>query len=258
MAWTNARGIQIRAKNIPGNLNVLADSLSMKDKVIQTEWELSHPVFNQICHCWHQPTVHLFATKLNHQLPMYVSPVPDSQAWETDALNISWEGLDAYVFCPVALIPQVIQKMTTYRCRIIIIAPGWPGTSWFWDLVDLSTKLPRHPLWVNLLTQPFSNRLHNNLAYLNLHAWHLQSVMKVQEDSQRRWRSVLRSLRHTQRRIYESRWSIFGKWCQESQVDISDPTIPEIANFLNYLFKEKTSSHLALLATGQQLLMDWV
>ena len=40
--------------------------------------------------------VDLFATKLNHKLPMYVSPVPDSQAWETDALNFSWEGLDAY------------------------------------------------------------------------------------------------------------------------------------------------------------------
>ena len=40
-------------------------------------------------------------------------------------------------------------------------------------------------------------------------------------------------------RIYESRWFIFGKWCEESQVDISDPTIPDIANFLNCLFTEK-------------------
>ena len=102
---------------------------------------------------------------------MYVSRVPDSQAWETDALNISWEGLVSYVFCPVALIPQVIQQMTTYRCRIIMIARGWPGMSWLSDLVNLSTKLPLSlPLWVNLLSQPFSNRLHNNLAYLNLHA----------------------------------------------------------------------------------------
>ena len=45
--------------------------------------------------------------------------------------------------------------------------------------------------------------------------------------------------RQSSRTIYESRWSIFGKWCQESQVDVSDPTIPDIANFLNYLFKEK-------------------
>ena len=71
---------------------------------------------------------------------MYVSHVPDSWAWETDALNVSWEGLVSYVFCPVALIPLVIQQMTTYRCRIMI-APGWPQMSWFRDLVKLSTKL---------------------------------------------------------------------------------------------------------------------
>ena len=45
--------------------------------------------------------------------------------------------------------------------------------------------------------------------------------------------------RHSSRRIYESRWSIFGKWCEESQVDVSDPTISDVANFLNHLFKEK-------------------
>ena len=100
------------------------------------------------------------------------------------------EGLVSYVFCPIALIPQVIQQMTTYRCRIIMIAPGWPGRSWFWDLVNLSTKfLLRLPLWVNLLTQPFSNRLQNKLAYWNLHVWRLESVMNIQEDSQRKWRN---------------------------------------------------------------------
>ena len=71
---------------------------------------------------------------------MYVSPVPDSQAWETDALKISWEDMDSYMFCLVALIPQVIQMMTTYRCSIIMVAPGWPRMSWFGDLVDFSTK----------------------------------------------------------------------------------------------------------------------
>ena len=48
MAWTNARGIQIRAKHIPGNLNVLADSLSRKDRVIQTEWALNHQIESSI------------------------------------------------------------------------------------------------------------------------------------------------------------------------------------------------------------------
>ena len=34
-----------------------------------------------------------FATRLNHKVPLYVSPVPDQNAWDIDALNINWSGL---------------------------------------------------------------------------------------------------------------------------------------------------------------------
>ena len=90
---------------------------------------------------------------------MCVSPVLDKivRLVRAHALNISWRVLDGYVFGPVALIPQVIQKMTTYRCRIIRMASGRLAVAWFWDLVDLSTKVPlRLLLWVNLLTQSFN------------------------------------------------------------------------------------------------------
>ena len=30
-----------------------------------------------------------FATRLNHKVPLYVSPVPDQNAWDIDALNIT-------------------------------------------------------------------------------------------------------------------------------------------------------------------------
>ena len=36
LAFTNSRRIQIRARHVPGSLNVIADSLSRRDKVIQT------------------------------------------------------------------------------------------------------------------------------------------------------------------------------------------------------------------------------
>ena len=42
-------------------------------------------------------------------------------------------------------------------------------------------------LGVNLLTQPFSNSLHNEIAYLNFHFWYLESDMNIKEDSQRKW-----------------------------------------------------------------------
>ena len=73
------------------------------------------------------PEVDLFATHLNHKLPLYVSPIPDPKAWDIDALNINWTGLTAYAYPPMALLHRVIQKIRQYHCLIIVIAPGWPG-----------------------------------------------------------------------------------------------------------------------------------
>ena len=76
-------------------LNVMAD-LSRSNQVQSTEWSLHPQVFKQIYHKWFTPHVDLFATHLNHKLPLYVSPIPDPKAWDIDALNINWTGLTAY------------------------------------------------------------------------------------------------------------------------------------------------------------------
>ena len=70
------------------------------------------------------PHVDLFATHLNHKLPLYVSPVPDPEAWDIDALNINWTNLTAYAYPPTALLHKVIQKIKQCHCLIIVIAPG--------------------------------------------------------------------------------------------------------------------------------------
>ena len=58
-------------------------------------------MFKQIYQKWFTPHVDLFATHLNHKLPLYVSPVPDPKAWDIDALNINWTGLTAYAYPPM-------------------------------------------------------------------------------------------------------------------------------------------------------------
>ena len=105
--------------------------LSRSNQVKSTEWSLHLQVFKQICHMWFTPHVDLFATRLNHKLPLYMSPVPDQNAWGIDALNINWSGLTAYAYPPMALLHRVIQKIRQCNCLIIVIAPGWPGMPWF-------------------------------------------------------------------------------------------------------------------------------
>ena len=81
LCWCHPRGIVLRAQHIPGCLNVIADKLSRHNQVIQTEWSLSQQVFNLLCSRWARPQLDLFATRFNHKLPSFVSPVPDQKAW---------------------------------------------------------------------------------------------------------------------------------------------------------------------------------
>ena len=104
----------------------------------------------------------LFATHLNHKLPLYVFPVPDPKAWDIDALNINWTGLTAYAYPPTALLHRVIQKIRQCYCLIIVVAPGWPGMPWFWDLVQLSTEIPLQlPVSMTLLKQSHNYVFHS-------------------------------------------------------------------------------------------------
>ena len=92
LSWCTKQQVTLRARHIPGRLNVIADKLSRLGKTIQTEWSLHPKVFQAICSRWHQPQVDLFATRFNNKLPQFVSPVPDPQAWAVDALSLAWEN----------------------------------------------------------------------------------------------------------------------------------------------------------------------
>ena len=62
-------------------------------------------------------------------------------------------------------------KIRQCHCLIIVITPGWPGTPWFWDLVQLSTEIPLQLLVsTTLLKQSHNYVFHSNPQHLNLHA----------------------------------------------------------------------------------------
>lgn len=180
-------GIVLSVKHIPGRLNVLADHLSRKHQTLATEWTLDQKIANAIFASLGTPMVDLFATKFNHRLPLYVSPLPDTAAWGRDALSLNWDLLQAYAFPPFVLLPQVLRKVRDSRCHILLLAPLWPQRVWFNDLLSLLHDLPRSlPRSPDLLFQRNHGRakilLHPNPDLLRLHVWPLSGVPSERRD----------------------------------------------------------------------------
>ena len=239
LSWCHPRGISLRARHIPGRLNVIADKLS--NQLIQTEWSLSQQVFNLLCSKWTQTQLDLFATRFNHKLPKFV--VPDRTAWAVDAMNLSWENLDVYAFPPVSLFSQVVSKLVDQGCRrMILIAPGWPNMPWFWDLVNLSVQIPfKLPLQRDLVTHSAFQRSCSQ-EYQQPEPTCLArraSVIQEQGFSDKVAARIEAPQRHSTRAVYKSKWAIFVKWCDLNKVDFRLPSANQIADFLLHLFKDR-------------------
>ena len=236
MTWCHQYQITLKARHIPGCLNVMADLLSRSNQVQSTEWSLHPQVFHQICQKWFTPHVDLCATHLNHKLPLYVSAAPVPNAWDIDALNINWRGLTAYAYPTMALLHRVIQKIRQCHSLIILIAPGRPGMPWFWDLVQLSTEIPLQlPVSTTLLKQSHNYVFHSNPQHLNLHAWCLGVDSSKNSKVAER---IAASQRSSTRTIYQSKWALFERWCRENSVDFSTPSIKQASDFFMYLYQD--------------------
>ena len=84
LQWCLKHHIVVKIRHI-GKFNVLADRLSRIDKIVKTEWALDKSIAKSIFQMFNYPNLDLFATRFNHKLPLYVSPVLDNQAFATDA-----------------------------------------------------------------------------------------------------------------------------------------------------------------------------
>jgi len=107
------------------------------------EWFLTKSIFIKICKRFGTPTVDLFASRLNAQLPKFVLWRPEPRAWLVDAFSISWTFEFSFIFPPFNLMPQVLQKLRKDGGPAIVVAPLWQSQAWFPQLLEL-TVAPSH------------------------------------------------------------------------------------------------------------------
>ena len=127
--WFQTQDTTLRARHIPGCLNVIADRLSRPNQPIMTEWSLHPEVVNLIFRLWGTPVVDRFATVHNTHLPQFMALVPEPRALTIDALSQNWQGRSMYMFPPFLLLNKVIQKLRTTQTVAVTTVVSTPATT---------------------------------------------------------------------------------------------------------------------------------
>ena len=196
LAYCNPRNILIRAKHIQGCLNVIADSLSRKDKIIQTEWSLHPQIFSLIWQSLAQTNGGHVCHQIESQTTNLCLTSPRCKCYEHRCIEhlLGGSGRLCLLFCSTHtkshtenehLQGQDDSSSTRVAQNALVL-----GSSESVNQAPLQL-----PHWPHLLKQPFSQKFHQNLMYLNLHVWHLDTTQNHLNHSLIRWQIELRHLK---------------------------------------------------------------
>ena len=107
LRWTGSLSVHLAPQFLPGSNNVLADALSRPHQLPHSGWSLNLTVFHSLRSLWSVHIV-LFANSDDHRCSISFSPFRVPMSAGTDAFLLSWDGLQAYAFPPVAILPRVL------------------------------------------------------------------------------------------------------------------------------------------------------
>ena len=171
--WCLSRDIYIQAEHLPGVQNCLADRAS-RTCIDSSDWKLQPQLIKQFLV---DRDTDLFATRLTHQLPYYVSCHPDPKAIAADAFSLNWAALRRYAFPPFNLIPRTLIKVLKDKTTIVLVAPVWQGQTWWPLLLQLAIRQPvRLPSTPQTLKNPVDPTvMHPMFPRLHLAVWLVSS-----------------------------------------------------------------------------------
>jgi hypothetical protein len=170
--------------------------LSNKTKVYLTgksltdlQWWILHTdhgfkaIFTRIVTKYYTPQVDLFASRLNHQLPLYVSRHPEPGAMEVDAMTLQWNRWTSFIHAPIIMLPRILKRIREDQATCLLIAPNWPGQTWYPLLLEMLVNIPSLlPMTETSLYLPFDRETQHPLwRTMKLAVWPLSGNVVEQE-----------------------------------------------------------------------------
>ena len=235
--WCLEQDIVIRVRHIPGKFNILADRLSRLNKPIKTEWALDQTVANSVFQMLNFPNVDLFATRFNHRLPLYVSPVQDYKALAIDALEssscICFSSFYSDTCCsrenPTTSVQNSSHSSVLATTTVVLRTSSSISVSSDSSATNSKTT---DSIQRKICTSKPPNSRPSRLGVIK------QSI-RDKKFSQNVADFVSRSRRASTQKVYDAKWTIFSNWCHTKKVNPISAPITVIADFLIFLFSEK-------------------
>ena len=241
--WCLEQDIVIRVRHIPGKFNILADRLSRLDKPIKTEWSLDQTVANSVFQMLNFPNVDLFATRFNHRLPLYVSPVQETKVQSTSdrcpvhglesSSCICFSSFYSDTCCsrenPTTSVQNSSHSSVLATATVVLRTSSSISVSSDSSATNSKTT---DSIQRKICTSKPPNSRPSRLGVIK------QSI-RDKKFSQNVADFVSRSRRASTQKVYDAKWTIFSNWCHTKKVNPISAPITDIADFLIFLFSEK-------------------
>ena len=225
------RNLTLSAMYVPREENQIVDK---KSRVFQDslEWMLHSAVFQALqkeVGCFN---IDLFATRVNHQVPAFVSWRPEPGAVATDAFNVKWDFQLSYLFPPFGMIKRCLRKIQEDQSHCVLITLVWKSSHWYpvilSQLVGQPLLLPRR---LDLLRLPGTKKDKPPVPSKKLQAGcmaHFRAKLTKEGFSQKVSDILLSSWRKKTASQYESAWKAWSGWCSEREINPFSTTLENI------------------------------
>ena len=101
---------------------------------------MSNHWFQKISSIFGNPTLDLFASRINYQIDRYISWKPDPKALAIGAFSIKWNTEFYYIFPPFSLLGKVTAKIYRDKTKAIAVIPKWPTQHCYLSLLRKATR----------------------------------------------------------------------------------------------------------------------
>ena len=242
LTWCTRHQVTLKARHIPGRLNVIADKLSRLGQTIQTEWSLLPGGFSDLM----QPVAPASNRSVCHEIQPQVTSICVSSTGPPGSCSgctHSVMGGSGCIRLPtdrhigqgsgeVTGLPLQEDHSDCSGVAQHALVLGLGGH------VQLGSPQPAQPTQsadTALQSDPSQKSDKSKSPCMAPRA----TTIKEQGFSEAVAARIEAPQRRSTRSVYEAKWALFTKWCVTNQVDFRSLPVKSVADFLLYLFEDK-------------------